>query len=291
MSLGIDVGGTKIAYGEVANGRILWKNTIATPQSKNELIATLTKIIDTYSGKEIGIGIPGQIKNGYVIFTPNIPLSDTPLSEILLKKTGKRISVENDANAFLIAEYRWGAVSSYDSAIGITLGTGIGGAIMIEGKLWSGAHGAGAELGHMALIEDGPLCGCGSRGCFEAIASPRSIEKWVKEQIKNGFPSQKTLYSLKEIIECRNKEPICTMAYERFVRFLGMGVANLVNILDPDIVVFGGSGVLSWEKWKDDAYAIFNRRILPSLKGKVKWVKARFLADSGIIGAAATASP
>ena len=291
MSLGIDVGGTKIAYGEVENGNLIWKETIATPNSKNEIINTLIRIISSYPGNEVGIGIPGQVKNGYVIFTPNIPLTNTHLSEFLAHKTGKRVVVENDANAFLLAEYKWGAASSYESAIGITLGTGIGGAIVIEGKLWSGAHGAGAEFGHMALMEDGPHCGCGSTGCFEAIASPRSIEKWVIDEIKNGFPAKKTSYSLKEIIECKNKEPICTVAYERFVRFLGMGVANLVNILDPDVVVFGASGVLSWNEWKDDAYAVFHRRVLPSLKDKVKWIKAKFLADSGIIGAAAIVSP
>ncbi len=291
MSLGIDVGGTKIAYGEVEKGLILWKKTIPTPNSKDEMIATLLDIINSYDGQQVGIGIPGQVKNGHVLFTPNIPLSNTPLANILQDKTGKNVIVENDANAFLIAEYKWGAASPYESAIGITLGTGIGGAIIIDGKLWNGAHGAGAEFGHMALMEDGPMCGCGSTGCFEAIASPRSIEKWVETQIKNGFPAQKTSYSLKEIIECRDKEPICRVAYERFVRFLGMGVANLVNILDPDVVVFGGSGVLSWNHWKDDAYAVFRRRVLPSIKDNINWAKAKFLADSGIIGAAAIASP
>lgn len=290
MPLGIDIGGTKIAFGEVKNGKLMWKKQFPTPQkNKEEIIDTLIQIINNYNGDKIGIGIPGQTLNGYIYFTPHIPLSNTDLTRILQKNTNKKVILDNDANAFLIAEYKWGSAQGHKSAIGITLGTGIGGAILINGKIWHGAHGAGAEFGHMSVIEDGPMCNCGNRGCIETIASPHSIEKWVHEQINNGFPNTKNTYNMKEIIENRFYDQLSMLAYTRFVRYLGMAVANLVNIIDPEIVVFGGSAILSWEIWYNDAYSIFERRVLPSLKGKIKWKKAKFLNDSGVIGAAAIA--
>ena len=289
MPLGIDIGGTKIAFGEVENGKLIWKKQISTPQNKSKIIDILIKIINNYDGEKVGIGIPGQTLNGYIFFTPNIPLSNTNLIQILQKHTNKKVVIENDANAFLIAEYKWGSAQGHTSAIGITLGTGIGGAILINGKIWHGAHGAGAEFGHMSVIEDGPICNCGNRGCIEAVASPHSIEKWVHEQINNGFPNTKNTYDMKEIIENRFSDQLSMLAYTRFVRFLGMAIANLVNIIDPEIVVFGGSAILSWEIWYNDAYSIFERRVLPSLKGKIKWKKAKFLNDSGVIGSAAIA--
>jgi glucokinase len=289
MPLGIDVGGTKIAYGEVENGKIIWKKQIPTPQTAENIIDALADIIENYTGDSIGIGIPGQVKDGVVLFTPNIPLTGINLAHTLHNQTGKHIYVENDANAFLIAEARWGAAKGYKHIIGITLGTGIGGAIMLNGQIWQGAHGAGAEFGHMAVMEDGPMCGCGSRGCIEAIASPRSIEKWAEVEKNNGMPTAMEHISMVDIMKLKDTDTLAKIAYDRFVRYIGMAVANLANIFDPEAIVFGGSGVLSWEIWQKDAYAIYNRRVLPSLKGKIPWLKAHFSNNAGIIGAAALA--
>ncbi|UZN23130.1 ROK family protein [bacterium 3DAC] len=289
MPLGIDVGGTKIAYGEVENGTIIWKEQISTPASQGEIIQTLKTIILSYKGNRIGIGIPGQVKDGEVLFTPNIPLSGIKLAKILHQETGKDIFVENDANAFLIAEAQWGVAQGYKNIIGITLGTGIGGAIMINGKIWQGIHGAGAEFGHMSVMEDGPICGCGSRGCVEAIASPRSIEKWAEIEKQYGMPTIMDNISMVEIMELKDNDTLAKIAYDRFIRYIGMAVANLANILDPEAIVFGGSGVLSWDIWQQDAHAVYERRVLPSLKGQIPWLKARFSNNAGIIGAAALA--
>ncbi|NOZ92768.1 MAG: ROK family protein [Dictyoglomi bacterium] len=289
MPLGIDVGGTKIAYGEVENGTIIWKEQISTPASQGEIIQTLKTIILSYKGNRIGIGIPGQVKDGEVLFTPNIPLSGIKLAKLLHQETGKDIFVENDANAFLIAEAQWGVAQGYKNIIGITLGTGIGGAIMINGKIWQGVHGAGAEFGHMAVMEDGPICGCGSRGCVEAIASPRSIEKWAEIEKQYGMPTIMDNISMVEIMELKDNDTLAKIAYDRFIRYIGMAVANLANILDPEAIVFGGSGVLSWDIWQQDAHAVYERRVLPSLKGQIPWLKARFSNNAGIIGAAALA--
>ncbi len=288
MPLGIDIGGTKIAYGHVEHGKLIWKKKISTPSTKHEIINTLIHIIETYEGNIIGIGVPGQVKDGHIIFTPNIPLSNTPLKNIIEKATAKKIFIENDANAFLLAEHLWGAVKGYQNVIGLTLGTGIGGAIIINNQIWQGSHGAGAEFGHLSILEDGPICGCGNRGCIETLASPKSIEKWVDEQLIHGFTAPPFQCTMENIFKFKKQHPLYMMAYERFVRFIGMAVANFVNILDPQIVVFGGSGVLSWNYWYEDAYNIYNRRVLPSLKGKIPWVQAHFLSESGIIGAAAT---
>ncbi len=289
MPLGIDVGGTKIAYGEVENGKIIWKRQMPTPQTAEDIIDVLVDLIENYTGDSVGIGIPGQVKDGVVLFTPNIPLTGINLAHTLHSKTGKHIYVENDANAFLIAEARWGVAKGYKHIIGITLGTGIGGAIMLNGQIWQGAHGAGAEFGHMAVMEDGPMCGCGSRGCIEAIASPRSIEKWAEVEKHNGMPTAMERISMVDIMKLKDTDTLAKIAYERFVRYIGMAVANLANLFDPEVIVFGGSGVLSWDTWQKDAYAIYNRRVLPSLKGKIPWLKAHFSNNAGIIGAAALA--
>jgi len=277
--IGIDVGGTKIAYGVVdtQTGRVGEIRKLPTPQKKAEILDTLKKIC---SGKPCGIGIPGQVKAGRIIFTPNLPLSGTSINDLHFAE-----SIINDANAFLLGEL-YILKQAPKIAIALTLGTGIGGATAINGKILEGPHGTTGEFGHITMIPNGPLCGCGNRGCAEAIASPKSIERWVTEEIQNGALCSLKDTSFPSLIENYNKDPLATRAIIRFSEMIGILTASLANALDPNIIIFGGSATKAWNVWAPISKSVFERRILPSIKNEIAWVKSDNPEESSIRGAA-----
>ena len=199
LYIGIDVGGTKISAGVVtAKGKILHWEKCPTPQRAqartiyNTILKTITDLLKAenlhpQSISGIGLGIPGIVnpQTQQILATPNIDLAGFPLSQELGKKFPVPICMDNDVNVGLLGEQWLGAAQNTKNVVGLFPGTGIGGAIIINDKLFPGSHGAAAELGHMLMDPDGPLCSCGNRGCLEALASRWAIERDIREAIKN----------------------------------------------------------------------------------------------------------
>ena len=202
--IGIDLGGTNIAAGITdTEGNILYKGSLPTGASRGrdaiiDDIATLcrmlcrdAKIAFDEIGR-IGIAVPGGVDaaSGEILFTPNIPLSGINICEILSAKlAGKPVLLANDANAAALAEARVGAARGAKDAVMITLGTGVGGGIVTDGKIYTGFNGLAAELGHFVIQKDGVPCGCGRRGCFEAYASATALIRMTKEELDRCFVS------------------------------------------------------------------------------------------------------
>ena len=259
--IGIDIGGTKIAAALVtANGKILARTKSATPsdaKGKDILKVVLNTIdeirIEHTLGKiaGIGIGIPGVAdpRTHEVIVTPNIQLAGFPLKKELSKRFKTKIIIDNDVNCGLLGEQWLGAARKAKNVIGLFPGTGVGGAIIIDGKLVTGAQGAAAELGHMTIDLNGPACSCGNRGCLEALASRWAIQRDIRTAIKSGKKSMVTQLTkgdlsvikskvLKESL--RRSDPVVTGVMTNVANVLGRACVSINHIFNPEMIVLGG---------------------------------------------------
>jgi glucokinase len=272
-SVGIDVGGTKILALLLEKGKIVKEVRKVTPSQREELISLLKGLIQEMSNENsisVGVCIAGLVKEGFVHFSPHLPLNDFPLKEKLSQEFPK-VLIENDVTAFVYAEFKEGAAKGAKNILGVTFGTGIGGGIIIEGKVYKGVSFAG-EFGHMTIGVDGPVCQCGSRGCWEAFSSGWALEREAKERLGVEL-------SVREMAKrAREGEKSFISLFEEMGFYFGVGLANLINIFNPEIVVIGGGLLeardLYWEKMilSMKEYALSpsqeNVKILPSLLGE-----------------------
>ncbi len=305
--IGIDLGGTKTAGIAFHQGRILDKLRLFTDaSSQDSVIAGLLDVCSRLreSSAElgvdvdaIGLGIAGFVdfKRGVVTEAPNHPLRDAPVRDILEERYGLPAFVDNDANVAALAEARLGAGRGSRYLVHLTLGTGIGGGIIIDGDVYRGALGTAAELGHMIIREDGPLCNCGARGCLEAMVSGVAIHRRVEELATSGRSSPMVEEYLADPDEfdaeavSRHAGAGDSLAEDILAeagRHLGTGIASLVNIFNPDAVTLSG-GLLGCflymeasmrRSFEESAIAISRRhvRILTSTLGE----------EGGVLGAA-----
>jgi len=253
--IGIDIGGTKIHGIKMdINGKIFKEIKILTEAKKGyEIVLKKIKNIindlkDT-NVKAIGIGLASPIdhKKGIVINAPNIKgWINIPLQKIISKECKLPVFLENDAKCFTIAEYTHGAGKGYSSMVGVTLGTGIGGGIIIDGKLHRGRDNYAGEIGHMSIHYNRFKCSCGGHGCFEKFASGTAILKRTLDHIK--IKDHKTNLIAKglgtrDIYRAALKEhdPLAIHILKDTGKYLGIGLANIINILNPEIIVLGGS--------------------------------------------------
>ncbi len=264
MMLGIDLGGTKILAAVVdPQGRIIGaaKRKTRPERGVDDVIDRIAKTalkavddagLDMSAIDAVGIGAPGVADHhtGVLEFAPNLPdWTNIPLGTRLNKLLGVPVFVENDVNAGTYGEASAGTARGYSSVVGVFPGTGIGGGIVLDGKLWRGARNAAAEIGHMVVLIDGPLCGCGRRGCIEALAARTAIERDIIGEIRGGRSSVVT-----EMIDIEHDritsgtlsdaldqhDPVITDIVGRAAYHLGIFTAALVNALDPECVVYGG---------------------------------------------------
>jgi len=261
--IGIDVGGTKISGALITpRGIIISRKKISSPKKAKpqdivhairELIKQLLKTPSSrkISLAGIGIGIPGIVDNTKkkVINTPNINLSSVALAPLLKRTFKTRVLLENDVNLGTLGEKTFGTAKHVHNVIGVFPGTGIGGGIIINDKLISGAHGAAGEIGHMVMDIHGPLCGCGHHGCLEALASRWAIERDIRQAIKQH---KKTLIKkltknklatiksgvLKEAL--KKKDPLTIKIMAEKSKILGLACINLRRLFDPEMIVLGG---------------------------------------------------
>lgn len=259
--IGVDLGGTNIAAGVVdEQGKILKQGSTPTMNERHysEIVrdmAELCKKITEEAGlsmsdiQGIGIGCPGSIDNktGMVVYANNLKMDHTPLAEELKKYIDLPVNVENDANAAAMGEYvvNGGGV---DSFVFITLGTGVGGGVVINGKLYRGFNGVGAELGHVTLVHDGIPCTCGNHGCWEAYASVTALIRQTKEAMERHPDSLMCEFAEKEgkvsgrtAFEAAKKgDPAAQEVVDQYVRYVADGLVGVVNTFQPECLVIGG---------------------------------------------------
>ncbi len=295
-TIGIDVGGTKTAMGLVNNsGKLVSKvefqteNTQSFQHLLDEIIAGFKKLkVDKI--EKIGVGIAGQIdsKTGIIVHSPNISRwKNIPVAKTLESKLGfefkksKKITVKiaNDANCFTLAEATYGAGKGFSSVVGITLGTGVGGGLILNGQMYQG-QGFASEPGHMIVKYGGRKCSCGQEGCLEAYASGTSIEN---EYYKKTKQKKSALEIEKEAMD-KGTKSVAYKIYQNAGEYLGVGISNLVNILDPDLIVIGGglgkSELLFRLAKKETTKNVFFK------KRKIEIKKAKLGKDAGVVGAA-----
>ncbi|MBQ4556735.1 MAG: ROK family protein [Clostridia bacterium] len=261
--IGIDLGGTNIAAGIVdENGTIIFKKSVPTGASrpKEQIIddiATLCRELTSEANipfsdiESVGIAVPGGVdeKSGEILFTPNIPFSGINICKILSEKlNGKRVGIANDANAATLAEVFCGAAKGADNAVMITLGTGVGGGIVIDKKIYSGSNGLAAEIGHFVIQVGGEKCGCGRRGCFEAYGSATALIRMTKDELNTCFMSgEPTLMAESSKISARTAfdaykqgDAAAARVIDKYITYLANGISSLINIFQPDVFIIGG---------------------------------------------------
>ena len=310
MYIGIDLGGTNIAAGIVdENGNIICKGSVPTLRERGNdaIVADMAKLsiklvkeagLEISDIKSVGIGCPGTIDNdnGVVVFSNNIVMEKYHLVEEFRKHLDLPVNIENDANAAAYGEYICTARDK-KSFVLITLGTGVGGGIIIDGKLWRGFNCAGAELGHSTIIMNGKPCTCGKRGCFEVYASVTGLIDQTEEAMANNPDSlmhklvaEKGKVSGRTAFDAaRAGDKTGIEVRDQYIRYVAEGVGNLINMLQPEVFVIGGGisreGDTILEPLKEIVYATDYNKFMPKTEIRM----AKLFGDAGIVGAALAA--
>ena len=298
--LGIDLGGTNIVAGVVDENY----NIVATGKVKTNLPRPAKEVVDDMvkaaniaienAGLKIedidsmGVGSPGAIDpvNGVVCYANNLGFYDVPMAQMLKERMGVDFYIENDANAAAYGEYIAGAGRGTNNFIAITLGTGVGGGVIINGKLYSGSNYAGAELGHTVIDVNGPLCTCGRKGCFEVYSSATGLINMTREfaeKDKNSklwdFRKEGEFNGRTAFLAAKEGDETAKAVVEKYTDYLAVGIANIINIFQPEIFVIGG-GV---SNEGDNLINPLKERLAPFKSVRTASLKN----DAGIIGAAA----
>jgi glucokinase len=265
IAIGVDLGGTNIVSAIVNyQGKIINRLKVPTLAERGKE-ATIERIIETIHENiiqstialdniiGIGIGAPGplNVKKGIINFAPNLPgWEGVPLKKILEDEFNMKVVLENDANAAAWGERCFGAGQGVNNLVCFTLGTGIGGGIIIEGKIYHGSNYGAAELGHMTVNRDGPRCNCGNYGCLEAYSSATGIKNRIKSRIRKGVKSHFLTFdndhliesmSLKSIFEtARIGDDLTQSVVKDAIAYLGIAIANIANILNPEMIILIG---------------------------------------------------
>ncbi len=308
--LGIDIGGTAVKIGLVrASGEIVADLQMPTPveQSQEEAVRILGRSLrDFLAGRDIaaaGAGCAGLVSGhaGVVHVSPNLPTwKDAPLGPLLQQELKRPVFVLNDANAFALAEARAGAGRGCSPVVAITLGTGVGGAVVIDGRLADGFHGFGGEIGHMSLAWDGPQCPCGNRGCLELYVGRRGLVSAYLARTRESGSETTGLSRLSES-ESRDPEalephtlaeaaeagdPVARGVFERAGVILGVALANLSNLIDPEIFVIGGGVAQAGDLLFEPARRSLAARAMMGAGRVAPVVPAALGVRAGLLGAA-----
>jgi glucokinase len=231
----------------------------------------------------VGLGLPGPIdvKQGTVHFFPNIPgWKEVSLKPILEKRLKLPVSLDNDAKLMALAEHKLGAARSFKNAICLTLGTGVGGGIIIENHIYRGSSNASGEIGHLPINESGPRCNCGGEACLETYIGNNRIIKEAKKTFKQSISLEK----LSALAKNKNKKAV--RIWQDVGRHLGIALVGVVNLLNPDGVVIGGGIAEAGKILFDKVREVISMQAMSVQARKVKVVKAKLGKDAGLIGAA-----
>jgi glucokinase len=259
LTIGVDVGGTKIAAGVVdTEGRILQQLRVSTPAAtaasvEQGIVEAVLRLKAEHEVGAVGVAVPGFVdqRRSVLRFTPNLPMRNRPLREILTPQLGVETVIENDANAAAWGEFQFGGGKDVEDMVLITVGTGLGGGIVENGVLRRGAFGSAAELGHMRMVPGGHLCGCGNHGCWEQYTSGRALVREAKTlahlapvpaarllELADGNPDGITGSMISRA--ANEGDPAALGLVADVGRWLGEGIADVAAVLDPAVVVVGG---------------------------------------------------
>jgi glucokinase len=303
--LGVDVGGTKVAAAAVqgvtaSHGVEHPTHTESTEALLEGLEATVRSVIDEAGAPEaIGVGVPSQIdyRTGTVETSVNIPLTGVPLREELGRRFAVPVFVDNDANCAALAEAH---ILGEDNLVMLTLGTGVGGGVVVGGMTFRGTHGLGAELGHFTLNPDGPPCPgtCPNRGCIEAYCSGQALERDASELARDkpdsplagrlGDDGRVNGHDLVELAEEGDADAL--LLFDNFARMLGVAIAGYVNVFEPDRLAIGGGLSRVSHLFLERAVQEAGMRALPALWRRTRIALAQGGADAGVIGAGVLAT-
>jgi glucokinase len=302
--IGVDLGGTKLLAGVVdpelaVHHRASRRSRASDTEALlDQLVASIVEVRDAAESEllAVGVGVPAlmDLKRGVAGFCAHLPLSGVPVRDVLAERLGVPVFVANDATLAMLVEHRFGAARGVDHAVLLTLGTGIGGGIVVDGALVHGAVGSAGEPGHMVVDLDGPPCACGGVGCLETLASGSALGREGARVARAASDSglAAALASGREITGAlvtelahdgdRAARDVVALIGMR----LGIGIASLVNLLNPSVVVIGGGVIAAGDMVLEPARTVVRERALPPSRDVVSVVPARFGEESGMLGAA-----
>ncbi|MDX6264896.1 MAG: glucokinase [Kribbellaceae bacterium] len=307
LSIGIDVGGTKIAAGVVDAAGVIGARTHRdTPADSVDataaaIIDAAAELIKDHQVEAVGIGAAGFVSSdrSTVLFAPNLAWRDEPLGVRVAAALAVPVVVENDANAAAWGEFAFGAAKDVEHMVCVTVGTGIGGGVVIDGELLRGAHGVAAELGHMRVVPGGHRCGCGARGCWEQYASGRALVREGRAQAESGSLAAAQMLSVCGITDpalltgpmiteaAATGDPCAVELLDDLGRWLGEGLASIATLFDPSTIVIGGGVSAAKELLLKSAQVAFEKN-LPAKANRPHpaFGLAELGNDAGLIGAA-----
>jgi glucokinase len=305
--IGVDLGGTKMLLGALdAESSVLWESREAsTGQTEEELVELLVREIEEARGKcpgaaAVGLGIPATIDHdkGIAVSAVNLPLENLPIRDLIGERTGLPVFVDNDATVAALAEHLDGAARGAENAVMLTIGTGIGGGLILGGEVYRGASGAGAELGHTVIAMDGPPCqgNCPGRGCVETLASGTALGREGRAAAEREPDSALgAMLAEGETIDGRavteaalSGDATARGVFDLIGSRLGVALTSFANIFEPEVFVIGGGVIAAADLLLDPARQVLAERALPPMK-KIPVVAAELGSDAGMIGAAAMA--
>ncbi|MFT4299019.1 MAG: ROK family glucokinase [Aeromicrobium sp.] len=309
LAVGVDIGGTKIAAGVVdEDGRILAQRRRSTPSTDAELVLTAIEEITAelrseYPVKAVGIGAAGfiDVSQSTVVFSPHLAWRNEPLRDRVARRTKLPVLVDNDANACAWAEWRFGAAQNEPDVVAVTLGTGIGGAVVIDGQPYRGGHGMAGEFGHQQVEPGGLACECGNRGCWEQYASGRVLTRRAQAEVAARTSAGVRLAELAELEGldparvdgthvtrlAAAGDPVATQWVAEVGQWLGVGLANLSASLDPGIFVIGGGLSDAGELLLAPAREAYTQHLTGrGFRSEARIVRAHLGPQAGLIGAA-----
>lgn len=295
----VDLGGTNLRVGLVtAKGQVVARSRarMRDVTGGDVLCDLLAKKVGAFIERQKAARAPGAVAIGFagptdsasgrVYFAPNVSgLSNLNLAEDLEKRLGMRVFVANDADCAALGEYWKGAAEGASSLFLFTLGTGMGGAMVIGGDLWEGSAGTAGEIGHTVIDMDGPKCACGRRGCLEALVSATAIVREYRER-KSKVPEARTL-TAKSVFQLALKgDGVAKQVVAGAARALGMGIANVYLLLNPELILIGGGVARAGASLIDPAVRHARAEIFPELRHMLKVKRAALGDDAGLLGAA-----
>jgi glucokinase len=307
MIAGVDIGGTKILAGAVGpDGDVHARARVATPKGSNpeqmcEAIASAVEQVGRgleLSGVGVGVAAYVNEDRSVAMFAPHLPFRRYPLRKELERLTGLPVLIENDANAAIWAESRYGVARGVPRVIGVTLGTGVGGAAIFDGHLYRGANGMAGEFGHLRVVPEGQLCNCGKQGCLEQYASGTALSRYGRELVAGKGTAAGMLYDLAEGDPERVTGPMVSEAaragdkralkvFRKMAGWLGAGLSSLSAALDPDLIVIGGGLVDAADLYLDRTREVFAETLTGRDYRRLPEIRAASLgAEAGFLGAA-----